>query len=107
MIFSTRARVSEDTSGRLLITRETVCVDTPAADATSLIVGRLIRTYIVIVPVIDNIIAKSETRVNRQNQSMAQPPLQGCKALGDFVIVHGNANGAATSGEHTEFAGPC
>jgi len=36
------------------MTRETVCVDTPAADATSLIVSRPGRVCIVIVPVIDN-----------------------------------------------------
>src|SRR5660397_45715 len=40
MICWTRSNVSGATSGRLLRTRETVCVDTPAARATSLIVRR-------------------------------------------------------------------
>ena len=37
-----RSRVSGATSGRSLITLETVCVDTPAAFATCFIVGRLL-----------------------------------------------------------------
>src|SRR3972149_6076318 len=37
----TRLRVSRETSGRALITRETVWVETPAAEATCLIVSRL------------------------------------------------------------------
>jgi ACR3 family arsenite efflux pump ArsB len=58
-----------------LITRDTVCVDTPAAEATSFIVDRpdLRCTYIapavivpVIVPVIDNIITKPRMRFKRR-----------------------------------------
>ncbi|MEW6400535.1 MAG: hypothetical protein AB1649_01980 [Chloroflexota bacterium] len=40
MTSCTRFRVSGETSGLSLITRETVCVDTPATEATSLIVDR-------------------------------------------------------------------
>ena len=58
MTSCTRFLVSGETSGLSLITRETVCVDTPATEATSLIVARTffarIMGYNVIVPVIDN-----------------------------------------------------
>ena len=56
------------------MTRETVWVDTPATEATSLMVARAIlwtmREISVIVPVIDNgndnMVAKLNTPVNRQ-----------------------------------------
>src|SRR3990170_1464020 len=53
----TRLRVSRETSGRALITRETVWVETPAAEATCLIVSRLDLRGIVIDHGIDNILA--------------------------------------------------
>jgi hypothetical protein len=52
----TRLRVSAETSGLRFNTLDTVCVETPAADATSLIVALLLRMATVIGPVIDNTI---------------------------------------------------
>ena len=66
--FWTRMRVSGATSGLSLITRDTVCVDTPAADATCFIVGRPGLIFTAIDPVIAPVIAHDRSLQNKQHQ---------------------------------------
>ena len=58
----TRFRVSGETSGLRFNTLDTVCVETPAAIATCLIVALLLRILTVIGPVIDNTLYVQEIR---------------------------------------------